>query len=155
MLSHVPRSKSAGWVSPFAHTTDPDLTPAFLRWPPLHLQVPPHGLPWSIFSNLSPDKADWDEGTYINVPQGLLRWRSSKESACQCRRCEFEPWVGKIPWRRKWQPTPVYSSLWAEEPGRLQSMGLQELDVTEWLKCHHWALQVPPKWIFLLSSFFF
>ena len=26
----------------------------------------------------------------------------------QCRRCRFDPWVGKIPWRRKWQPTPVF-----------------------------------------------
>ena len=25
----------------------------------------------------------------------------------QCRRPRFNPWVGKIPWRRKWQPTPV------------------------------------------------
>jgi len=25
----------------------------------------------------------------------------------QCRRCRFDPWVGKIPWRRKWQPTPA------------------------------------------------
>ena len=25
-----------------------------------------------------------------------------------CRRCGFDPWVGKIPWRRKWQPTPVF-----------------------------------------------
>ena len=24
------------------------------------------------------------------------------------RRCRFHPWVGKIPWRRKWQPTPVF-----------------------------------------------
>ena len=34
-----------------------------------------------------------------------------KESACQCRRCKrrgFDPWVGKIPWRRKWLPTPVF-----------------------------------------------
>ena len=33
-----------------------------------------------------------------------------KEFACQCRRHKrqrFDPWVGKIPWRRKWQPTPV------------------------------------------------
>ena len=30
------------------------------------------------------------------------------ESIClQCRRPRFNPWVGKIPWRRKWQPTPV------------------------------------------------
>ena len=24
------------------------------------------------------------------------------------RRCECHPWVGKIPWRRAWQPTPVF-----------------------------------------------
>ena len=23
-------------------------------------------------------------------------------------RSGFDPWIGKIPWRRKWQPTPVY-----------------------------------------------
>ena len=35
------------------------------------------------------------------------RWHSGKESTCQfrrCKRCEFGPWLGKIPWRRKWQP---------------------------------------------------
>ena len=26
----------------------------------------------------------------------------------QCRRHGFDPWVGKNPWRRKWQPTPVF-----------------------------------------------
>ena len=26
----------------------------------------------------------------------------------QCRRPGFDPWVGKIPWRREWQPTPVF-----------------------------------------------
>ena len=34
---------------------------------------------------------------------------SGKESTCQCRRCEscrFYPWVKKIPWSRRWQPTP-------------------------------------------------
>ena len=42
----------------------------------------------------------------------------------------FNPWVGKIPWRRKWQPTPIFlagESPWTEEPGRLQSMGLQRV----------------------------
>ena len=41
---------------------------------------------------------------------GLPRWRSGKDSACQCRRRKrlgFNLWVRKIPWRRKWQPTPV------------------------------------------------
>ena len=30
-----------------------------------------------------------------------------KESACQCRRHRFDPWVGRIPWRRKWQTNPA------------------------------------------------
>ena len=49
-----------------------------------------------------------------------------KESTCNVGDLGFDPWVGKIPWRRKWQPTPVFlpgKSLWTEEPGRLQSMG--------------------------------
>ena len=36
---------------------------------------------------------------------------SGKESACWCRRhkrCGFSPWVRKIPWSRKWQPTPLF-----------------------------------------------
>ena len=33
---------------------------------------------------------------------------SSKEAACQFRRLWFNPWAGKIPWRRKWPPTPVF-----------------------------------------------
>jgi len=39
---------------------------------------------------------------------GLPRWLGGKESACQCRKCGFNPWVGKIPCRRKWQPAPVF-----------------------------------------------
>ena len=33
---------------------------------------------------------------------------NGKESSCQSRRHGFDPWVGKIPWRSKWQPTPVF-----------------------------------------------
>ena len=48
----------------------------------------------------------------------------------------FDPWVGKIPWRRKWQPTPLFL------PGKSHGLrilvgyspwGLKELDTTEWL----------------------
>ena len=39
--------------------------------------------------------------------RGLPKWYSSKESHSYCRKREFNPWVGKTPWRRKWQPTPV------------------------------------------------
>ena len=54
---------------------------------------------------------------------------SGEQSTCQCKRhkkCWFDPWVGKIPWRRKWQLTPVFlpgASPRTEEPGGLQSMG--------------------------------
>ena len=40
--------------------------------------------------------------------KGLPWWLSGKESSCQCRRCGFDSWVGNIPWRMKWQPTPVF-----------------------------------------------
>ena len=43
-----------------------------------------------------------------NYHSGLPWWLSGKESACQCRRCRFNHWVRKIPWRRKWQPKPVF-----------------------------------------------
>ena len=39
---------------------------------------------------------------------GFPRWLTCKDSVCQCRRQGFDPWVWKIPWRRKWQPTPVF-----------------------------------------------
>ena len=48
----------------------------------------------------------------------------------QCRRPGFDPWVGKIPWRREWKPTPVFlpgESAWTEEPTGLQSMGSQRV----------------------------
>ena len=35
-------------------------------------------------------------------------WLSGEESTCQCRRLGISPWVRKIPWRRKQQPTPVF-----------------------------------------------
>ena len=38
----------------------------------------------------------------------LPRWLSGKESARQCTRLGFHPWVRKIPWRRAWQPTPIF-----------------------------------------------
>ena len=43
--------------------------------------------------------------------RGLPGWLSGQESTCLCRRRRrrgFNPRVGVIPWRRKWQPTPVF-----------------------------------------------
>ena len=45
---------------------------------------------------------------HSRVILGLPWWLSGKGLACQGRRCRFDPWAGKIPWRGKWQPTPVF-----------------------------------------------
>ena len=59
---------------------------------------------------------------------------SGKELACQCRRGGFSLWMGKMPWRRKCQPTPVF--LPGESSGqmsmaRYNPWGCKELDMTE------------------------
>ena len=61
---------------------------------------------------------------------------TGKESACHCRRRKrlgFNPWVGKILWRRKWQPTPVF--LTEKFHGQMSLVGYspwghKELDLT-------------------------
>ena len=77
-----------------------------------------------------------------NIYRGLPKWISGKESACQCRRhrrCGFNPWVRKVPWRRAWQPTPVF--LPERSHGQRCLMGYspwgrKELETTEWLCTH-------------------
>ena len=51
--------------------------------------------------------------------------KKKKKSTGQCRRHGFNPWVWKIPWRRKWQPISVFlpgESPWTEEPGWLNNL---------------------------------
>ena len=62
------------------------------------------------------------------------------KSVClQCGRSGFDPWVGKIPWRRKWQPTPVLlpgkSHVWRSLVG-YSPWGCKELDKIEQLHFH-------------------
>ena len=70
---------------------------------------------------------------------------SDKELACQCRRHGFNSWVRKIPWRRKWQPTPVFlpgDSHGQKSLAGYSTRGLKELDTTEQLHFtsrHHQA----------------
>ena len=57
-------------------------------------------------------------------------------SAADIKRCRFELWLGRIPWRKAWQPTRLFlpgESPWAEEPGGLQSVKLQRVTHNEWL----------------------
>ena len=64
---------------------------------------------------------------------GFLGGASGKEPSCQCRRCKrpgFNPWVGRIPLK---EGMIAHSSIlawripWTEEPGGLQSIGLQRV----------------------------
>ena len=76
----------------------------------------------------------WTIFLYIGLPREF----SDKETACQYRRCEFDPWVGATLWRRKWQPRAVF--LPGESHGQRNlagtswgagSWGCKELDSTE------------------------
>ena len=58
--------------------------------------------------------------------EGFPGGASGKEPTCQCGRPGFHPWVGKIPWRRAWQPTAVF--LPGESRGRRSLVG-----------CHPWG----------------
>ena len=67
---------------------------------------------------------------------GFPWWLSNKESACRCRRLGFDPWFGKIPWRRAWLPTPAF--LPGKPHGKrslksCSSRGCKEWDMTHWL----------------------
>ena len=65
----------------------------------------------------------------------LPQWLSCKESTCQCRR----HWVGKIPWRRKWQPTPVFlpgKSYGQRSLAGYSSWDCKELDTIERARTH-------------------
>ena len=66
---------------------------------------------------------------YCNFPPGIPRGSVVKNPPAmqRCRRYGFTPWVGKIPWLRKWQPTPVFFTWeipWTVEPGTLVVHGI-------------------------------
>ena len=92
----------------------------------------PQGQSW--LASYSPwGHKEWDMIESLSTAQQSIGGSTSKESTCQCRRPGFALWFGKILWRRNLQPTPVFLPWeipWTEEPGRLQSMGCQELDTT-------------------------
>ena len=74
----------------------------------------------------------------------LWRWRSSpggtsgREPACQRTglRSGFDPWVGKIPWRRAWQPTPVFLPGESQDRGAWWAMVHGLTKSQTWLSTH-------------------
>ena len=49
----------------------------------------------------------WIKKDYFGFPGGSML-KNPPAHARRRRRLRFNPWVRKIPWRRKWQPTPVF-----------------------------------------------
>ena len=66
------------------------------------------------------------------LPYGLPCWLSGKELACQFRTHKFDPWSGKIPWRRKWQSTLVFL------PGKAWWATVHGI-VTSWTQLSDWT----------------
>ena len=84
---------------------------------------------------------DWATSLHFTSDgkEGFPCGSAGKESACPWGRPGFNPWVGKIPWRRKWQPTPVL--LLGKSHGRRSLVGYspqghKESDTTERLHLH-------------------
>ena len=55
------------------------------------------------------DEEAWCAAVHVVTKSWTASWWLSWLRVClQCRRPGLNPWVGKTPWRRKWQPTPVF-----------------------------------------------
>ena len=69
--------------------------------------------------------------------QGFPGGASGKEPTCQCRRwrrCRLNPWMGKITWRRVWQPTPVFLPGESHRQRSLRAVVHRDAKSWTWLK---------------------
>ena len=84
----------------------------------------------------------------VLIEQGFPGGASGKEPACQGRRHrrhQFDPWLGEIPWRREWQPTPIFLSGESHGQRSLEGYspwGCKESDTAEHSLTH--SSQGPP-----------
>ena len=77
-------------------------------------------------------------------------WLSCLRIRLKCGRPEFDPWVGKIPWRRKLQPTPVY--LPGESHGQRRLAGYCPWGRKSRTRFSDLVTPPPPCWIGVGSS---
>ena len=93
-----------------------------------HLYIPWQRI-WNIIDKMIKLRTIlWNISRLPGFPGG-----TGKEPACQCsryKRCGFDPWVRKIPWRRTWQPTPVF--LPGESHGQRSLRGYSSQGGKEW-----------------------
>ena len=102
----------------------------------------------------------WVTQTELSFNTPLLPWWLRWETIClKCWRPGFDPWVRKIPWRRKWLPTPVFL------PGEVHGHPLpclagyspqvsKESDMTGQLSLTHSSARFQERWG-IFHSFFF
>ena len=88
-----------------------------------------------LCSALSPGQPDFFLATALEPPKLKPSDGSDgKEPACNARRPGFNPWVGKILWRRKWLPTPAFLPRKSHGQRSLEGYslrGCRDLDRTE------------------------
>ena len=79
----------------------------------------------------------WNNTFYLGFPGGT----SNKETACQCKRhkrCGFDHWVGKIPWKRNGNSLQ-YSCLWkSHEQKSLAGLHFLELQTWDFPRQEYW-----------------
>ena len=142
----------------FPHPHTPESKQTHWKWCPFKNKEPMKIMRFPLASRVIPRTGDMGGGRKEN--RGKMRWDNEthykqvswhrvetravffpggsvvKRICLQCRRHGFNPWVGKIHWRRKWQPTPVFLPEKSHEQRSLASyslLGRKESDMTEWL----------------------
>ena len=113
----------------------------------------------SLPGGLGPGRDKAAEISWGKVGPLILTFIEASSFNLQCGRPGFYPWVGKIPWIRKWQPTPVFlprkshglRSLVGYSP-----LGRKESDTTERLHFLPLALNLlEPNFVYLNQGFIF
>ena len=79
----------------------------------------------------------WNKALY-HILLGFPGASDGKDSTCSAGRHRFDLWVKKIPWRREWQPTPVFlpGEFHEQRSPMLQSIGSQRVR-------HNWVTDTP------------
>ena len=134
------------WGSETASLTSWISWHASFNWPFYHLLAArPFPSRWGLRDSLSdcwePSPQIKASLLFLNFLKSALRMMSvfpggsdGKESACQCRRSRFDPWMRMIPWRREWLPTSVF--LPGESHGQRNLVGYSS-----------WGLRVGHDWV--------
>ena len=141
-------SKSWAWLSDWTTTNTcifsrQFLITVYLHWKSIHVSTPKNNTMREILIQIKLLFGKTER--HLGFPDGT----SGKGTASQCRRHKYL-WVGKIPWRRKWQSTPVFlpENLIDREAWQAIVHGVTKSGT--WLKQH----SMPKRHLFLVQIYF-